>query len=369
MIERIKQTLRIRQLKALFEKYERVLIPGTLVFGVIVDFITFRSIRVSTAFTILIVYFILAGVTVAFINAFDTHRIPTGFISFKYLRLAAPLLIQFTFGALLSASFIFYWFSGALSVSWPLLLIVVILMISNEVFRHYYLKPVVQVSVYFFISFSLSSLMLPFVFNSISPWLFLAGGVGSLLFLFGYLYLLMLRLPNIRDARHQIALYVIAIFATMNALYFLGVIPPIPLSIREADVYHDVRRNGNDYTLLAEQESLVDRLIPGERVHLRAGDPIYLFTSIFAPADLNTTIVHRWEYYDEARREWTRESRLSFSIIGGRDGGYRGYSRRIGLEPGLWRVNIETVRGQVLGRIRIKIVRVVEGPELFEVQR
>ena len=43
------------------------------------------------------------------------------------------------------------------------------------------------------------------------------------------------------------------------------------------------------------------------------------------------------------------------SIFGGRDGGYHTYSIKGNIIPGLWRVDIETERGQIIGREEFKI--------------
>ncbi len=66
-------------------------------------------------------------------------------------------------------------------------------------------------------------------------------------------------------------------------------------------------------------------------------------------------MVHRWQYYDDETRSWVTASALSFSIHGGRSDGYRGYSVKRSLTEGKWRVSVETVRGQVLGRIPFTI--------------
>ena len=152
MKEKIKQLIRYHHIRALYLKYERLLLPGTLVLGVIVDWLTFTNIDIRTTFILLGVYLVIAGGIIIYLNIYDAGRIPTNAF-FRYLRLAAPLIIQFTFGALLSGSFIFYFFSGSVLVSWPLFVILVFLMVANDVFREYYLRPVVQLGVYFFILF------------------------------------------------------------------------------------------------------------------------------------------------------------------------------------------------------------------------
>ncbi len=339
------------KLKRLFEKSERVLIPGTLVFGVIVDFLTFRSIKIETTFLILGVYVVVAGVSIVLINFGSLGKL-------KMTKIIAPLTLQFSFGALLSASLIFYWFSGAFSVSWPIIAIIAIFMTSNEVLRHYYLRPIIQVTVYYFILFSLATLTLPFIFNSIDVSMFVYAGFGSLIAMVIFIVILERLFAHIRPIRPHIIAAVLSVFAIMNILYFFNVIPPIPLSLREAGVYHDIKSISGTYTLMAEQESLIDKFLPGQTIHLQKGRRVYVYTAIFAPAKLNTTIFHQWQFFDEEKDEWIDKDRLSYTMIGGRDEGYRGYSLKTAIAPGKWRVNVETHRGQVLGRVPFKVVSV-----------
>jgi hypothetical protein len=42
---------------------------------------------------------------------------------------------------------------------------------------------------------------------------------------------------------------------------------------------------------------------------------------------------------------------VRFSIMGGREGGYRGYSVKSTPRAGRWRVNIETPDGLLIGRV------------------
>ena len=364
MIERLQKFSRYRKMKDFFETYERVLIPGMLVAGVIVDFITFRSIHIRTAFIILIVYFIIAGMAIAFLNTFDSIDRPDTHEILRYVRLGTPFLIQFTFGALLSASLIFYWFSGTFSVSWPFILFIAFLMTSNEVLRHYYLKPVVQMGVYFFILFSLLTLILPYVFNSISAWLFLVSGAISLILILIYTDVLSRFLKEIKEKRTQIFVTTLTIYALMNAFYVFNVIPPIPLSLREASAYHGISRSQKTYTILAEKESFLDKILPGQTVHIQPGDRVYVYTSIFAPFDLTATIVHHWQKYDEENGGWITTAKPSFTITGGREDGYRGYSYSSNVSPGKWRVSVETERGQALGSVRFSVQYVDASPEL-----
>ncbi|MFH1142190.1 MAG: DUF2914 domain-containing protein [Candidatus Uhrbacteria bacterium] len=343
---------RIKQIQL---KYSRFLVPGMLIAGLVVDYITFRTIQVSTALAILGVYLVVAGVMIAYKNFYDADRINSKLKFLRQLPLVAPLVVQFTFGALLSASLIFYWFSGTISVSWPFLIIVALLMMSNDVLRHHYLKPVVQISVFYFVLFSYATLVLPYLINSIQVWIFLLAGLISLLVIYVYVRSLSHWLNHIAQIKKQLRSSILIIFLIINSLYFLNIIPPIPLSLREAEVAHSLSRSNNTYVLDVEEENWFEQLIPGQTIHLQSGHSLYVFSSIFAPADLDTTIVHNWQYYDPDTWQWIDSSRLSFSISGGSDQGYRGYSVTSKLHQGKWRISVETERGQVLGRINFKI--------------
>lgn len=361
MKERIKQWIRYEQWKRFFERYERVFVPGALVLGVVVDFVTFRSISIASTFYILGGHVCLAVLSIILLNGKETKR---GKIV-SYARLIAPLVLQFSFGALLSASFIFYWFSGSFSVSWPLLGIVVVLMTSNEVLRHYYQRPVIQFSVFYFILFSLGTLVFPFLFNSIDVSLFVLSGVGSLVLVFLFILILSRWFENIRRLRIPISISILFVFTLMNFLYFLNVIPPIPLSLSEAGVYHYVERTETGYLVQTEEETWMDRLLPGQSIHVVKGKGVYVFTSIFSPIKLTTTIYHRWQYFDQTKNTWVDKDRLSFSLTSGRQEGYRGYSMKTVVPAGKWRVNVETKNGQVLGRIRFEVISVANSPDLI----
>ena len=148
---------------------------------------------------------------------------------------------------------------------------------------------------------------------------------------------------------------ILSVLVVMNGLYFFNVIPPIPLTLREAGIYHSVERSQDGYTVIAESRSFFEKVIPGETMHVEPGDDLYAFTSIFAPAELDTVIVHEWQFYNNETRKWQTVAKPSFTISGGRENGYRGYSFTTQSKPGRWRVDVETKRGQVIGRVRFKV--------------
>jgi hypothetical protein len=47
--------------------------------------------------------------------------------------------------------------------------------------------------------------------------------------------------------------------------------------------------------------------------------------------------------------------KISIKITGGREGGYRAYSFKQRLDPGYWRVDVETEDGRVAGQVSVEV--------------
>ncbi len=362
--EKIQNLVLYTKLKALYKKYERLLMPATLLLGFLTDVITFRTINIFWAFVLLTVHISLVTLSIFLINFYDAHWLGKAGKPLSFLRLAAPIVMQFSFGNLLSASFIFYSFGGVFSVSWPLILLLLFLMVANEVFKESYLKPTVQISALFFCLITLLSLVLPYSLRSISPWVFVLVDVVSVFLIYFFICLLSRKVKEIKEKQKNLGIYIALLFILMNGLYFLNIIPPVPLALRDGGVYHDIVHVGQSYRVTAEKESIWQKIIPGKTVSVADKTPVYVFTAIFSPADLNTEIVHDWQKYDEASHKWISMKKLSFKIVGGRKDGYRGYSISSNVAPGKWRVYVETKRGQVLGKVSFKVKQVETLPEM-----
>jgi hypothetical protein len=363
MKEQIKQFVRYQVIKSWVMKYERLLMPVTLLAGVIFDSFTFANIDTREAFILLGIYLSLSGALIIFLNAYESSILLKEGNFLKYLRLSAPFIIQFAFGGMLNATFIFYFFSGSFAVSWPFIVPVVGLMVLNEVLRHYHVsRPLVQLSVYYFILFALSSIILPYLTASLGARIFLLAGAISLFIMAAYFLLAMKFSAKIAAMKKKLAVIVLTIYVVLNGLYFSNVIPPVPLSLRDVTLAYNVRRAGGVYTLQVEEQPFWEKMIFGRVFHEESPGRLYVFTSIFAPADLSTNVVHRWQQYDDKSRMWVTRDTLSYTLSGGKKSGYRGYSFKTNVAPGKWRVDVETPRGQVLGRVNFSVESVDTPP-------
>jgi len=154
-----------------------------------------------------------------------------------------------------------------------------------------------------------------------------------------------------KGSKKKLIVGALAVYLVFNFLYFLNIIPPIPLSLTDAGIYHSIVRVGNSYEIQYEQGEWYNFWREENKVfHWRDGQPVYSFSAIFSPTRIDVKIYHSWFFYNEEIGGWEEQSKLGFDIIGGRDGGYRGYTMKYGVWPGKWRVDVVNERGQVLGR-------------------
>lgn len=345
-------------------KHERYVSSGTLVAGFIFDNIALKRIDLLTENLILLGYLTIAVVGIFFVNLIEGGVLLHPFFARARAWLTMP--IQFALGGLFSGVFIFYSRSAALSQSWPFLVFLTAIILGNEVFRQKYLRLSFQASVLFVGVFSYVIYSLPILLHSMSVWVFLLSGLVALGFVAVLLVILARFIPEkVRENKTTLMTSVGGLFLALNVMYFLNIIPPLPLSLKEADVAHSVSKTRDGYVLEVESRSWRDWILPYTTVHRAAGQPLYFYSSVFAPTDLSAALVHEWAYQDVASGEWVASTRVPLAITGGRDGGYRGYSYKNTLAPGRWRVDVETENGQLLGRVKFVVTSVPRPPKTF----
>ncbi len=347
-----------------YKKYERPLSSLSLISGFVFDAATLKRVDLFWENFWIVVHLLGVAVCIILINRGERGEMDTKDPDRIHFWLVNAL--QFLFGGLLSVFLVFYFRSGALSVSWPFLLILVGAFVANESLKKNYARLVFQVAFFFVSLFSFAIFLVPVVFHTIGPTMFLASGGVSIVGLGVFLFILQrFNKEKFTRSARPILLLVLSIFLVINGLYFLKLIPPIPLSLKDADVFHSLVNNGpGNYTVLYEKQGFFGFLSWSDNVHLVLGSPLYVYSAVFSPTSLNIGINHEWQWYDEAGGVWVTKSKVPLSVFGGRDGGYKTYSMKTGLLAGKWRVNIETERGEVIGRLRFNIIPVSTEPIL-----
>lgn len=324
--------------------------------GFIVDNITLNRVDQIFDNVVLASYVLLAMISLTLLYASSAERLPEPWNS--RARKYAPLIVQYSFGGLLSGMLIFYGRSGAWIESWPFLLVFLVVIYLNETVRDRVTRLIYNLGILFIGLFSYVVLIVPVVTGYMGPWIFLGSGILALVLMHWFIRLLYRVVPRFLELQMRKVVFTVGfIYVAFNTLYFTNIIPPIPLSLKDVGIYHSVVRfDDGSYQLAYEEGRWWQPLKDSDAVfHARPGDNIFCFASVFAPTRLATDIYHSWDYYDEEAGKWVEHTRLSYSIEGGRGDGYRGYTLIQNFRDGIWRCSVETARGQVLGTEKFSI--------------
>ena len=316
----------------------------SFVLGFFTDLILLDQIDSLADNLVLLFYATLATVALLLFYLGIAQRLPDWF-SKKLIRFM-PTLMQYAFGGLLSGMLIFYGRSGDWLTSAPFLLIILSVIVGNEFVHKRSDRLVYHLALYFIGLFSYVVLVLPVLFRAMGDLMFFLSGLVALIIVSIVIQTLYRIVPNFMRANiRRIVLVIGSIYATLNILYFTGVIPPIPLSLKQHEVVHLVVPVSNGYRLTTEDQAWW-RSLPFMMKELRPGSSLSCFARVYAPTRLSTDIYHRWEYKNE-KGSWVQRARVKYSIAGSNQGGYRGYTTIENVPSGVWRCSVETARGQV----------------------
>lgn len=348
-------------IRTLVQKYKHRLPTIALVVGFVVDLITFRTLDLFYAQIILATHLTIVACSIIVL------ALPWrggGNSVARTVHTWLPILQQYSTGNLLSAFLVLYSASGSFAQSWIFFALLAVAIVANETIRLQKYRLPFQTSLFFLNLLLFVALSLPITLGAISTVTFLLSLVMGAVVFQVFRWVLALASPE-TSAKHRTSMSRGAQFVlvALTVLYFLNVIPPIPLSLKVADFYHSVVRVGEGYEVTDEPRSWAETFfsITPKPLRVPEGGDTYFFSAVFAPAEVGTSIVHQWEYFDPERGVWVPKTKTRFPIVGGRSEGYRGFSFTEDPVPGVWRVSVETARGQVVGRAQVRVVR-VENP-------
>jgi hypothetical protein len=266
-------------------------------------------------------------------------------VQFKYSRYMNAVL-QFFFGGIFSALFIFYFLSSSSLPGYLVVVGLAALLIGNEFLEDAYSELTLSWAFFTLCAAMFFNFALAHLFRSISTfWFYL----GTLL---AVLLVILLR----RTAKEEAGTIkpAIAIAALMLALHAFNFIPPVPLVKKQMFIGHEVRRTSNGYVAIVESPGLKIWRTSSSVFHRTGSERVYCFTSVFVPRGIQTTIRHRWEYFESGT--WRTADVRAFPIAGGRKEGYRGYTYKQNLTPGKWRVTAESESGAAIGILDFTVV-------------
>ena len=352
----------------IYLKYGRYFPALFFIFGFLFDVFTLS--RIDDIFNIIMQIGYLA-IIVYFIYL-DFLQLDEDEIQNRLLRKIFKLkdeIFHFILGSLLSAFTLFYFKSASLSNAFVFMILMSGLLVLNE-FPFFQKKGILVKSISFklcLISFFLC--LTPFLFGQVGTLMFILSIIFSLLMSLGLGKIMVKAGAEMSRVSKEFYLPHIGVAVLFVLLYLFKVIPPVPLSIQEIGIYHNIEKKQGEYWLYSEQPKWKFWLNGDEEFIARRGDKVHVFLRLFAPRGFQDRVYLRWQYLSK-RDEWITSDRIPLNISGGRDKGYRGRAYKSNYQQGRWRILAETEDRLEIGRIDFDVlISSDEQPPEFRIQK
>lgn len=355
----------------LFRAYEWLKLAMPAIFflaGFAWDALTLGQRAGPQDFGILSVYLLLAGGLLWWMAHDRFHPIPLCDMPMNrrewrdhgmaWVRYHGPSLgLQFLFGSLLSALFIFYVKSAGHLGTLILSAILGGLLVGNEFLGRYYRhRFTLNWGLFGLCTILLLNFLLPHLLHSLHPaWFYLSTIAGA----------------GLTHALHYFStgqpgkIKTVWVLAGLLAVANLGdLIPPVPLVEKRVLLGADFSKDTGEYVARVEKAPWwVFWRRYSKTLHLAPGERVYCLSAVFAPSGLNTQLQHRWERRDQ-NGKWQFVHEVRFGLSGGRENGFRGYSYKEAPTAGEWRVLIRSETGRTLAVHRFTIQLDPPDPDL-----
>ncbi len=356
----------ISRLKNWYGKYERIISSLSLIGGFVFDALTLKRVDLFWENVWVVGHLVIVGTCIVLVHALEKGEGDEANPSKTHFWLVN--ILQFFFGGILSTYLVFYFRSSDIAVAWPFLLILALSFAANEVLKRHFVRLAFQISQLYLSVFAFAVFIVPVILHKIGNGIFILSGAISLAVIALYLLILNYFSKNpIKNSWKTIVLSIGGIFVMMNIFYFTKLLPPIPLSLKDAGVFYSVARNyQGDYAAIAQQKDWLSYFSFYPDFHYLPNQPVYVYSAVFSPSGLNTAIAHQWQRQDP-NGNWVTIDTISLKVVGGRDGGFRTYSQKtFNLSPGHFRVNVQNNRGQIIGRVRFNLLLADALPKVIE---
>lgn len=359
MIEKAKRNF--KKAKNRLNANRRYVAPAALIVGFVLDNLTLNRIDQVFDQVILLVHLVLVGGSIAFLYRWyrlgDKSRISDKWANRMYT------LMAFSAGGIYSGLVIFYGRSGSLIQSWPLLLVLVVFLFGSEFAKKYLKAMSVQILMFLVALYLYLVILVPILSNELGiKWFVFSTVVWGVLAASYFYVLSKFGKSSFGGLIKRYAKLVTGILLVVVFGYFFKVMPPVPLSLKFDAVYHSVVRTSSGY--LAEYEPNPWWQFWDKRdntLEHQKGEPVYVFTSVFAPNKFKTIVRHVWQYKKDGK--WITTDSIPMTIVGGAGRGYRGYSFKKNLPGKKWRIRTTTDDNRTIGVTFLRLNSTKENPQ------
>ena len=251
--------------------------------------------------------------------------------------------VQFCFGGLFSALVVCYFKSSGSLASLLLVIALAILLVGNEFLQKKYESFGVSLAFFCLLGTMFLNFAIPHLVHRIGfIWFFL-----STLLSFG----MCMFIWKISHRKKSILVAPAIISILLVLAYIMNWVPPVPLVLKQKIACQNFDKAS--YSCDIDDPSLLQMVglkIPS--VHHIDTSEVYFLASVYAPAKLKAELEYLWYFQNPATGKYTLTDRISsgrMMINGGRESGFRTFTRKKNVPPGKYRVEVAYKNGAVIG--------------------
>lgn len=269
-------------------------------------------------------------------------------------------MVQFCFGSMFSALVVCYFKSSGSLASFLLVLFLAVLLVGNEFLKKKYESFGVSLAFFCLLGTMFLNFAIPHLVHRIGfIWFFL-----STLASFG----ICVGIQKLSHHKRRVLIAPALISSALVIAYIMNWVPPVPLVLKQQLVCQNFDKK--NYSCDIDKPTFLQTLgfkLPS--VHRIDGAEVYYLSLVYAPAELKAELEYRWYVKDEATGEYRLTDRVSSGRMvmrGGRENGYRSYTKKKKIPAGRYLVETAYKNGAVIGSQKFEVFEDGPAPKGFE---
>lgn len=258
--------------------------------------------------------------------------------------------VQFCFGGLFSALVVCYFKSSGSLASLILVVLLAILLVGNEFLQKKYESFGVSLAFFCLLGTMFLNFAIPHIVHRIGFIWFLISSILSFSICIG--------IWKLSRRKRSILVAPAIISISLIVAYIMNWVPPVPLVLKQKIPCQNFDKT--TYSCDIDAPTFLQKIgLKEPSVHKLPNSEVYFVTSVYAPAELKAELQYMWYFQNPNTHKYTLTDKITSSrmvIKGGKETGFRSYTRKKNITPGKWRVEVAYKNGAVIGSGAFEVI-------------